>query len=77
MVIVDTALEKRAQDGNLVRVALIGADCAGTYITPPNCPRNTYPYWREAWLKRVSQRTVSPVEPKVAVYGDEKQGGML
>jgi hypothetical protein len=77
MMIVDTSLEKREQDGNPVRVALMGVDCAEPYTTPPNCPRDAYPSWREIWLKRVSQRTSSPVEPKVVVYRGEKQGGIL
>jgi len=28
-------------------------------------------------LERVSERAAGPVEPKVAVYGDGKQGGVL
>jgi len=38
-------------------IVLDGADCQGRYTNPLNCARNTYPYYREVWLERVSEKS--------------------
>jgi hypothetical protein len=37
-------------------LVLEGADCFGRTTKPLFCPRSCYPYWREIWLERVSDK---------------------
>jgi hypothetical protein len=55
-------------------VILEGVICAGDYHR--SCPRAIYPYWREAWLRRVVEGAAGGVAPAANVkwlgdfYGD-------
>jgi hypothetical protein len=43
-------------------IVLEGANCEGKYTNPLNCPRASYPYYREVWLERVAKITSSTPE---------------
>lgn len=40
-------------------LVLEGADCKGSCTRPLNCPRACPPYWREIWLERVNESSVT------------------
>jgi hypothetical protein len=50
---------------------LDGADCEGKYTIPLNCPRASYPYWREIWLERVPERPDSTSEMSAKMSSSE------
>ena len=45
-------------------IVLDGANCEGRYTDPLNCPRASYPYYREVWLERVKEKTCSTSEKR-------------
>ena len=37
-------------------IVLEGTVCQGKNTVPLHCPRAAYPYWREVWLEKVSEK---------------------
>jgi len=40
-------------------LVLEGANCDGKTTNPLNCPRASFPYWREIWLERVADKALA------------------
>jgi hypothetical protein len=51
-------------------ITLDGVVCSGERsLSRWFCPRAIYPYWREAWLRRVGEGTAAPVDIPQAIGG--------